>query len=194
MNKFVATLFLLATLAACRQEVATPRPMAFPRVATCDTIYRLVDQAVIPIEVNAAANVEVAENGRWVNVDYPSYNGRLALTLGIYNRHDSINAAVENRIERMSINVGDFAAEQTSIDSPLGIHSVLLTTQAHCVTPLQFISTDRRRFLVSGSFSFNGPVGKEKSDSLSPVIDALRTDILHLINNLKTSTPVSTKK
>ena len=194
MNKFVATLFLLATLAACRQEVATPRPMVYPRVATCDTIYRLVDQAVIPIEVNAAANVEVAENGHWVNVDYPTYNGRLALTLGVYNRHDSINAAVENRIERMSINVGDFAAEQTSIDSPLGIHSVLLTTQAHCVTPLQFISTDRRRFLVSGSFSFNGPVGKEKSDSLSPVIDALRDDILHLINNLKTSTPVSTKK
>lgn len=176
--------FVAAVISGCRNDVATPRQLAFPRIVTCDTIYHPVDNAVIPIDINTSAVVDVTNRGRWIDAYYPTYHGKLSLTLDKYRHSDSIRAAIDNRVERMSINVGDFTAEQTDLHSPDGVHSVILVTSAGCVTPVQFLATDRRRLLVSGSFSFDNPVTKHKADSLAPVIDALRSDIIRLVNSI----------
>ncbi|MBR4722317.1 MAG: hypothetical protein IK053_04590, partial [Muribaculaceae bacterium] len=59
------------------------------------------------------------------------------------------------------------------------------TTTAECVTPVQFVATDRRRFVVSGSFTFDNAGEKAKAESVAPLVTAVAADVIHLIKSLK---------
>ena len=179
-------LAVISTIAAimaagCSKDAAVPRQLAFPRLETYDTTYTDVVGATMPLSVNASAQTAIRDGGRWVDVGYPLYHGKLSLTIVT----DSVLSAVDNRIERMGRNLGDYYAEQTDVNTPAGVTGIMLTTTAECVTPVQFVATDRRRFVVSGSFTFDNAVEKAKADSVAPLVTAVAADVIHLIKSLK---------
>lgn len=165
----------------CTKDAAVPRQLAFPRLETYDTTYIETVGATMPLSVNASAQTEIRDGGRWVDVYYPLYHGKLSLTI----IGDSVMSALDNRIERMGRNLGDFYAEQTDVNTPDCVTGIMLTTTAECVTPVQFVATDRRRFVVSGSFSFDSAIEKAKADSVAPLVTAVAEDVIHLIKSLK---------
>lgn len=168
----------------CSRDVSTPRPEAFPRMEIYDSAYVDVD-AAIPLSVNASATAEVLKNGKWIDVVYPRYGGEMSVSIVFPLEYRSLEESIENRWERMRMNIGDFYAELTELTTPAGVEAKILATQACCVTPAQFVASDGKRYLVAGSFSFNSPIDRAKTDSVAPYVAAVVNDMIHLIKALK---------
>ncbi len=176
-----------ALLLACgerNQNTAIPRPKGYPRVAVYDAVY--TDTAATPVvfPINARAEFKMnttAPNAVWADVVYSDYRAKLAVT---FTRVDEANrdAVVSNRTERMALNLGANEAEQIAVNSAGGYESVVLTTVGKSLTPVQFLSSGTE-WVVSGAMVMDGQVAN--IDSVLPIIETVRRDVLHAVANLK---------
>ncbi|MCM1292501.1 MAG: hypothetical protein NC111_01080 [Bacteroides sp.] len=158
-----------------------PRPTAYPRVATLDSNY-VATKLPAGFEANAGAVVrEIADKTGsdrrtiWADIDYPSYGATLHCTFIPTTEADHM-AVMANRTERMSLNLGDNVATSTELSNPQGFNTVVLTSTAPMLTPLQFLA-DGPGWVISGALTFNE--SEVDMDSVKPLIDAVRDDLLH---------------
>lgn len=170
-------------------KAAVPLPPAYPRVQLYDTVYTVVPEAApVRFLVNASATVAIPDRkegkSRWVNISYPRYNAVMYCTFTPVTDSDR-ELVIANRAERMSLNTGDLPSEIITVDSHGGFHGQLLVTQSGSVTPIQFISTDGARWVVSGAVYLANPGRAAASDSIAPVIEALRVDAIHALAALE---------
>ena len=169
------------------RDVAVPRRTAYPRIALYDTVYSAVDRLPVVMEVNAGAMVSRAsrdgkQDDNWVNVRYDRYGATLYCT---YTPITSATFAVvlDNRMERIGLNVGNLTTDVTAIATPTGITGSVLMTPAAKATPIQFIATDSTTFVLTGALYFDR--SEIETDSVMPVIEAVREDVVHTLINLR---------
>lgn len=188
----LAALVTVATLAACwqgcsRREGATPRRRAFPRIEVADTVYRRLAGVEPAIEVNASAAVAadsvIGDGSRWLTLTYPQYPGaKLYMTVTPVADARRLREVLDNRAERMALNSGGNTTELTELTTAGGFNAQLLVTPAGTVTPVQFLAYDSAA-VVTGAFFLPGG-GVAAADSLAPVIEAVKTDMLHTLSRL----------
>ncbi|MDE7135919.1 MAG: hypothetical protein K2N91_04750, partial [Muribaculaceae bacterium] len=95
-----------------------------------------------------------------------------------------LESAIDNRSERIALNLGGREAEILSFATPYSLDcEVIVDKQGAGATPVQFIATDHRRFVVSGAAHIKGD--KMPIDSISPVVDMLRRDVIHSLKTLR---------
>ncbi len=168
-----------------------PKPAAYPRLPLYDTAMVVVEQAPIHWLANAQATVTIPDRSvsadgstRWLNVDYPDYGIILYCTFSHINPSER-DAVLDNRTERMSLNAGGNRTEIIDLVSDGGFHSSLLVTPHGTVNPLQFLSTDGDRWVVSGTAFLKNAPRPGAEDSIAPAIDAIRADLLRSLTNLR---------
>ncbi|MCM1400380.1 MAG: hypothetical protein NC189_00030 [Bacteroides sp.] len=177
---------LAAAVTACGGgggSVAVPKPTAFPRVAVLDSSYTSVPQLPVPFQANAHAVSSIKPgNGKdvWLDVAYSSYDGVLNVTFSHAADSAAKSAVVDNRLERMRLNLAG-GAEELQLVSPAGYHTTILVQQGASLMPVQFISVGRE-WVVSGMFSFK--TMPTSIDSIRPVIDAVKSDMIHAAKTL----------
>lgn len=194
---FATPLWLLAVLLSMvfsdcsggsADRVAAPRPAAYPRILLYDTLrYAVSEAAPLLFYANASATVSRTPGGdgdsRWLNIAYPRYNAVVYCTFTPVT--DANRAKVlDNRLERMGLNAGGHSSEALTLDSPGGFHSQLIVTPAESLTPLQFLSTDGNEWVVSGAAYLDYAPSAAAADSIAPVIDALKADLLYALERL----------
>lgn len=165
----------LLGLAACSgRPAAVPRQHAYPRVNLYPAEYREVRLPAAPgaIAVNDSARVDSVGPG-WFNIVYPAYNLTVNCTLLPYSAE-----AVANRRERMDLNLAGARAEV--VETPRG---VMVVAPGAMRTPVQFLATDSAGWILSGVAVATLPADAD-ADSVAPVVDALSTDILFMLNQL----------
>lgn len=163
-------------------KTPVPRPEAWPRIAIYDSIYQTVDSLPIIFEANSSAKIEHTHPG-WVNINYPAYKSTIYLTVTETNPAE-IESVVDNRLERMALNISENAdARQEHFVSP-EFESLMLVSPGTRSTPLQFVATDRRSTVVSGTAFFHNAGRITSTDSVAPVIESLKRDLVHALNNL----------
>lgn len=178
---------LASLLCACsgqtsRDKTPVPRPEAWPRIAIYDSIYQVVDSLPVVFEANASAKIEHTRPG-WVNINYPAYASTIYLTV-TQTTPAEIESVVDNRLERMALNIADNTdVTQEHIVSP-DFESIMLISHGTRSTPVQFVSTDRRSTVVSGTAFLHNAGQIASTDSVAPVIESLRHDIVHALKNL----------
>lgn len=178
---------LASLLCACsgqtsRDKTPVPRPEAWPRIAIYDSIYQVVDSLPVVFEANASAKIEHTRPG-WVNINYPAYASTIYLTV-TQTTPAEIESVVDNRLERMALNIADNTdVTQEHIVSP-DFESIMLISPGTRSTPVQFVSTDRRSTVVSGTAFLHNAGQIASTDSVAPVIESLRHDIVHALKNL----------
>ncbi len=168
-------------------DVAVPRREAFPRIQLYDTAYRAVEGLPLTLSVNVSALTSVAERdgGLWVDIVYPRYHATVYVTL---TRVDAVTlpAVMENRLRRMELNRGGEPAEDVEeVESPAGFLASIVAGDAAGLIPMQFISTDHERWVVSGAVVMAGATRTAARDSVRPVVDALRADLRRAMADLK---------
>ena len=190
---FVAMLpvWLLAILCAsvlcdCKNNSAdTPRRKAYPRIVTHDSSFVAVANAPLHFEISDFAQItldtvianEKNEGTRWLNVYYSQYNATIHSTFTPVD-DSTIDDILENRSERMALNAGNHTSELLELTNANGFASQILVTEESNTTPLQFISTDNKKWVVSGALYLNGE-SKSNVDSIRPVINVIKRDIIH---------------
>lgn len=164
---------------------AIPRPRAYPRPVLYAPEYKTVPSAPCRFEVNASADATLnvrSDTSAWLDVRYPLYDATLRCTFTRVSDRRSLERIVDNRTQRMALNLGDHPAEQTDVSTPSGVTAIILTAAAPTVTPVQFLATFRD-WVVSGALEMPA-AACAPADSLRPVITAVNADLLHAINHL----------
>lgn len=186
-----AALAATAIVAACSGGAAdrpVPRPEAFARIDVPDSTFRPVDSLGLRFEANAAA-VTTAEtrpqsDARWFTIAYPTLGATVYCTATPARTPAERREAEANRAERIALNIGDNPSEQISIESADGFSGLVYVTPAGSLTPVQFLAVGPDGWVVSGTATLRQAPPAARADSVRPVVDALRRDIIHALKTL----------
>lgn len=175
--------FVASVLTACGgSEVPVPRDVAYPRIVEYGEAYVAADSLPLTLEVNAATIVTRPREG-WVDVAYPAYHATVHITI-TPAAGGEMDEAVANRLERMALNAGSAPAVRESVVSDGGFEGVVLTAGEPVSTPVQFVAADGR-YVVSGAAFFRDWTPATPADSVAPMVEVVRRDILKMVKALK---------
>ena len=195
MIKYLLPTILTCLLTACGGQgdnggaPAVPRRHAYPRIELPDSAYRYVNDAVtgIGLDINAEAGYQTrsAENSRapFIDVTYPGLNAQIYFTITPVDE-STVASVIDNRMERISLNLGGADAELIEFDSPAGFENKVIVTRGDISTPVQFIATDGHSAVISGT-AFLRDASSATADSIAPVVETMRRDIIHALMTLR---------
>ncbi|WP_416440799.1 hypothetical protein [Phnomibacter sp. MR] len=170
----------------------TPKPKGYFDIAFPEKKYQTFEQAGYPysFELPVYATVikdstffdSTPENPWWINIDFPQFNGRIHISykdLRQSNFDKLVNDAFNLTYKHTS--------KATAIDDSLmhtanGVHGVYFKVGGNAATANQFFVTDSARHFLRGALYFDVTPNE---DSLQPVNDFLKQDLLHMIETFR---------
>lgn len=183
-------LFLLIILsiftASCghrEADTAVPRRTAYARVAEYPDSTRSIGVGGLEMQVNAGASLSSPMQG-WCDISYPLYGAAIHLTARHFADRKDLDEAVANREERIGLNLGENAAEQTEFTNAAGFSCLVVRTLAADPVPVQFLAVGPGGDMLSGSVAFTGRT--EPYDSVAPMVEALYAHTITLLHSLET--------
>lgn len=165
-----------------------PRRQAYPRIEIPDSAYTDITAGTttMHIAVNEATIVTLRTsddgNSQFVDAAYSKFNSTIFFTVTPVDRR-TVADVIANRMERVRLNLGASDAELLEFDSPGGFENKLFVSRGDISTPVQFVATDGNAFVVSGA-AFVRDASPATADSIAPVVDMLRRDILHALKTM----------
>jgi gliding motility-associated lipoprotein GldD len=198
MLLFRISLLLLTTgwLLACgsgesssSSDSYVPKPRGYPRLDLPPHAYRPVEAGhPYTFEVNRAAVVRpdsfAGAEPDWIFISYPRFGASIQLTYkpvrGDLNRlrpmlADAYKLAAKHNVMAQSI-------VERPLRTTLGLRATVIELSGEVPSPVQFITTDTTTHFLRGALYLNTAT---ENDSLAPVIEYLRADVLHLLNTLQ---------
>jgi gliding motility-associated lipoprotein GldD len=185
-------IIIICGLVSCR-EVAVPKPKGYFRIDLPQKEYVMYNETSqakdlplvfeYPVYGNISDKVEGRSEPGWFNIEFPSFKARIYLT------YKDIDGDLESLIEQTyTMNVknhitkADAINEQLINDGENRIFGILYDLKGNTASAVQFYVTDSINHYLRGSLYFES---EPNADSLAPVIDFFREDIIHLIETLK---------
>lgn len=118
----------------------------------------------------------------WIDLYYPYMDASIQVTYKPVT--DSIIMEYLNDSYRLTFqhNIKAFAIEETILELPNGLFASFTELEGEVPTQAQFHVSDSVNHFLRGALYFKTAT---KNDSLAPVIDYLKKDILHLLTTLE---------
>ena len=183
--KFLIFNLLLLSFVACNNNY-TPRPYGYYRITTPDTAY--VDfNPSFPYTFALSRNAVVqprtdVSEPYWINIYYP------ALDATIYCSYKP----VQNNLRELTSDALEFVYRNASFATAIpeqeyahpeaSVYGVLFDLEGNTASSCQFFVTDSTRHFFRASVYCNCP---PNADSLAPVYNYLRTDIIKMVETFE---------
>jgi gliding motility-associated lipoprotein GldD len=209
IRTFISCLWLLG-ICSCNSNYV-PRPKGYFKIDLPEHQYTTFDQPGYPykFEYPVYASVvkdssyfgEAPENPWWINIDFPSLNGRIYVSYNVIGGKATYKVKISEGNYKDSIAVNSFAnlmdgsfrltykhsskassIEDSVIKTKKGIHGIFFRVGGNAATANQFFLTDTVRHFLRGALYFDTTPNE---DSLKPVNDFLMEDMLHLIETFE---------
>jgi gliding motility-associated lipoprotein GldD len=177
----------------CR-EVTTPKPKGHFRIDLPEKEYHLFTGQMTsnfnlpltfeyPSYGNLVTPVEQRSDPGWLNIEFPAYRAKIYLT---YKKVEKDFGGLMEQTYKMNvknhITKADAINEQVFADREKKVYGVLYDLKGNTASAVQFYVTDSLNHFLRGSLYFSA---EPNADSLAPVIEFFRKDIIHLIETLK---------
>jgi gliding motility-associated lipoprotein GldD len=176
-------------IAACRPD-AVPKPRGYFRIEHPNAIYRLIkSDCPVQFELPQFALIERvsgpcgSDSSCCFNIAYPTMNARWLVT---YIKIDESgldplveqahNTAFAHDIKASGIGRKRFSFPENDV------HGVLFELDGPVASPLQFFATDSTNSFIRGALFFNHV---PNPDSLSPSLEQVRENTIHLLETLE---------
>ncbi|GAB3822982.1 gliding motility lipoprotein GldD [Pontibacter rugosus] len=180
---------LAAGVASCSAEY-TPKPKGYNRIDLPSQTYRqLQEEHPYTFEISEHAKVRPDSSGiaqpHWINIIYPSLGANVQLTYkDLSDGNDKmLNNLVEDARKLTSKHqIKAYAIEETEIKTPAGDVAAVFELEGEVPSQFQFYVTDSTEHFLRGALYFRTAT---QNDSLAPVIEFVKKDIVHLLNTLK---------
>jgi gliding motility-associated lipoprotein GldD len=191
-NLLMLLVFLSASY-SCR-DVSVPKPKGHFRIDLPERHYIVYDEKpgmknYLPVTFeypaygNLTFNNEKKNEPGWFNIEFPRYRASIYLT------YKDIKNDFEGLMEQTyKMNVKNHIAKADAINEQLfnnmeeKVFGILYDLKGNTASAVQFYVTDSTKHYLRGSLYFSA---EPNADSLAPVIDFFREDILHIIETLK---------
>jgi gliding motility-associated lipoprotein GldD len=175
-------------LAACNQEYL-PKPKGYNRIDLPSHEYvSMVDS--MPYSFDYSKHAVLLQNKSWIterywiDIQYPEMNANVQITYKAISNQDKLTQEYVTDSYRLTAqhNVKAYAIEEVIMELPNGDFASVSTLEGEIPTPLQFHVTDSSQHFLRGALYFEVAT---KNDSLAPVIDYLKEDVLQMLRTLK---------
>ncbi len=187
-------LLLLLAFSACQQNY-TPKPRGYFQINFPKREYRVFDAPGYPytFEYPAYANIvkdslffgEKTENPYWINVEFPSLNGK------IYMSYKEIGKGGKNDFQQLVNDAFKMTykhtykaeyIEEKTINTPFNVTGLFYDVGGNAASAKQFYATDSSQHFLRGALYFDAA---PNADSLAPVQQFLQQDMWHMVETLK---------
>ena len=136
-----------------------------------------------PVYGNLTFNDENAKEPGWLNIEFPFYKAKIYLTYkDIRNNFDGLMEQTYKMNVKNHISQADAIKEQVISNQDNKVYGILYDLKGNTASAVQFYVTDSVKHYLRGSLYF---ATEPDADSLEPVINFFRGDIVHLIETLK---------
>jgi gliding motility-associated lipoprotein GldD len=191
----ISILIILVSLTAsygCR-EVAVPKPRGHFRIDLPDHRYTTFNgsdgkKIEIPLSFEYPAyghlvfHTEKGSDG-WFNIEFPRYKAKIYLTYkNVDNDLDSLLDQSYDLNVKYHVTKADAINEQVFSNNENKVYGILYDLKGNTASAVEFYVTDSIDHYLRGSLYF---ASEPNADSLAPVINFFREDIMHLIETLK---------
>ena len=189
MKKVFPLLLLLTILAACSDEERyVPKPKGYFRIDMPERAYTSLDtmeryKFEYPANAVITNDPHSPNEKNWITIEFPYFKGALYMT------HKDVNNNLGEYLEDVHTMLNKHLQKANGIRDSLIINPehdtygmVIEIDGSGVATPLQFYLTDSTKNFVRGSLYFNFI---PNNDSMRPVINYLREDMLHLIETFE---------
>jgi gliding motility-associated lipoprotein GldD len=190
LNKAIYTTLVFVLLVTTCRQATVPRPKGYFRIDLPKKKYVEFNfpESGVPVTFEypeygkLAFNQEYANEKGWFNIEFPAYKAK------IYMTYKSVKDFPELMEETYRMNVknhiakADAIKEQEIINKENKVFGILYDLKGNTASAVQFYVTDSAKNYLRGSLYF---AAEPAADSLAPVIDFFRKDILHIIETLK---------
>ena len=194
MNKYLAFLIVgILIFQSCEEVIYSPKPRAFPKVVYPEKVYQPFDKDYCKftfeypkyalIEQDTLFFNEKPSDPCWFDIIMPAFKARIHCS---YYPIDQINT-----FEKLNNDAYDLAHKHNlkanSIDDlvikkPNGVSGVVFNLEGAVASPFQFYVSDSTTHFLRGALYFNT---QSRPDSLAPIKDFVKTDIMHLVNTFE---------
>lgn len=186
-------LFLFFLFFSCvkREDNYTPKPKGYFRIELPAHEYvRMSSDSTLPfsfeISQHATFNSEPKEKGTyWMNVDYPSLGAEINMTYIPLHGDLRELALSEEKMVGFHVEYGkaDNIQEDFIYDTENKIYGKIFNIEGKTTaTPLTFWATDSAEHFLRATLYFKFA---PNNDSLQPVINYLKEDIIEIVNTLE---------
>ena len=190
---FLIVLISLAGSTGCRKG-SVPKPIGYFRIDLPKREYVVFDnsaekKADLPFsfEYPAYGKLSYGDENKsepgWLNIEFPSYKAKIYLTYkNINNNFDGLMEQTYKMNVKNHVSMADAIKEQVISNEEKRVFGILYDLKGNTASAVQFYVTDSLKHYLRGSLYF---AAEPDADSLKPVIDFFRGDIVHLIETLK---------
>jgi gliding motility-associated lipoprotein GldD len=191
--KIALLAILLGATYGCR-ETSVPKPRGHFRIdlperkyvqfnSTTDASLKLPLSFEYPQYGKITMQGEKGTKPGWFNIEFPHYRAKIYLTYrDVHNDLDSLLDQSYNLNVKNHVSKADAIKEQVYSNPESKVYGILYDLKGNTASAVEFYVTDSVSHYLRGSLYFSS---EPNADSLAPVIDFFRGDILHLIETLK---------
>jgi gliding motility-associated lipoprotein GldD len=181
ISLLIITLFIALS---CTDNKAIPKPKGYFRIDLPQKTYKAyISECPFTFDIPSYSYIlKEKEEYCWENIYFPQNQATIYLT------YKSINNDLDTLIEDSREFVYKHTIKADAIDETryendsLKVYGVLYDIKGNAASSVQFFLTDSISHFMRGSLYFSVPTNK---DSLAPVIDFIREDILVMIESFE---------
>jgi gliding motility-associated lipoprotein GldD len=184
--KYLIILILICSFNSCRNSLV-PKPRGYYRIDLPAKSYKLYDTLCpfifeYPVYGQISYDVGKIKESCWFNIEFPRYKAKIHVSYKSINKNlesilkESNDLAYSHSIKADAIN------EQPWQNAKDKVYGVLYDIKGNTASSIQFFLTDSTRHFLRGALYFSA---QPDEDSLSPVIQFFREDIVHLVESFK---------
>ena len=186
---YIGVILCSILLGACghKNEQIAPKPKGYFRIELPKAEYTLLDTTLpftMEISKNAQAVITPKDSGKiWIDLQYPQFAAELKMTY--FPMHGNLRDRMVQEREMVQFHyVKADDVEYSIISDPDSrmFGQIYDIEGSDVATPFQFWVSDSSYHFLRGSLYFNFP---PNNDSIQPVIDYLRNDLLQMVNTLQ---------
>lgn len=187
INTVFCLLFVFG-IYSCQQN-HVPKPKGYNRIDLPYPSYQNLDYDLpYSFEHSAHSTVEPdsfnMEEKTWVNLHYKNWDARVHLTYKpVEGSRENLKAYLNDALSLTSKHqIKAYGIEEGVIQNPQGYTGLVAELSGEVPTQFQFYVTDSTQHFLRGALYFKTAV---KNDSLAPIIEYIKVDMMHLINSLE---------
>ncbi|MFN0050412.1 MAG: gliding motility lipoprotein GldD [Cytophagales bacterium] len=194
--KYFSLTVISVLLFSCEQNFV-PKPKGYFRFDLPEHGYqKLEENHPFSFEYSTAAkaqpHVSSISEAHWIDIVYPEYKATIQLTYkDLTNdkfektKEKFLNELVNDSYKLTSKHqVKAYAIDESVVKTPTGKSVTIFELEGDVPSQFQFYLTDTTHHFIRGALYFRTAT---KNDSLKPIIDYIKIDMMHLINSLEWS-------
>lgn len=175
---------IIIILWGCTQSQSyQPKPRGFNKIYLPETNYKVEKiNDMFSFERNLFSKISINKELGWINLSYFNNSAEVLITYKKISSSDHFGKLLGESFKLISQHQKKATSiVETDIITLSGKKAKLIDIRGEVASPFQFIVSDSTKNFIRTALYFEKTI---TSDSLSPVIDYIKTDMLHLLNSI----------